>query len=157
METQQTNSAVVTIQDTVVELDRLLELYRQFDPEKAVSTLTQNQIEQIGRELYQKAFIDNSLGSLSRYVASEIAKSFTVGTDDPKSYEKGQANFVYHLVTQIEVSQEFKRAVVRGLVDHCLNSDNDFVSVLTDRVMDKVVERMKTSMFKLTSISDKTD
>ena len=150
METQQANPAVVTIQDTVVELEKLVELFSQYSPEKTCENLTPAQLEAIGKNLYTEAFQNNSLAYLARYVANEFKELFL---SSGQASSEGKDELVYQIANSIESSQYFKNVIVDRLINSCFDPDSIFVERIADRVMNKIVERMSTSTFKLVEVA----
>lgn len=150
METQQANPAVVEIQNTIIELEKMIELYKQFDPEKAVQQLSQEQVVQIAKEFYKEAIENRRMNYLARYLAAEMSSYFIRAEDDQAETDKNE--FVNGLSYRIWNDYDMKSTLVSRISDRWLES-NTLVDRVADRVLERVVEMLSESSFTLSKIN----
>lgn len=150
METQQTNPAVVEIQNTIIELEKMIELYKQFDPEKAVQQLNQDQIVQIAKEFYKEAIENRRVNCLARYLAAEMSSYFLRADDNQAETDK--TDLLNGLSYRIWNDYDINSSLVSRISDRWLQS-NTLVDRVADRVLERVVEMLSESSFTLSKIN----
>ena len=152
MQTEQTNPAVVTIQDTIVELERLIELYNNFSPEKTASSLSEDQLQVLGKHVYREAFVNNSLGYLARYMATEMRDLIFAGPDNDTTERADQVRdeFCNRLASRIVNSSDFRYYMRDYVQTYYFNEHSPFMEEFLKVATTKLVEHLTKTSFTLT-------
>lgn len=154
MQTEQANPAVVTIQDTILELEKLVELFKSFSPNETIQHLTDQQIQAIAKHLYEEAFMNRNITSLTGYIATAVRDLiFSEPQDDePAEALSTREYFVNNLASRFANNSDFRYCMNDMVKRVYFDENSPYMEQFLEIATKKLMERLTNSSFTLTQV-----